>query len=725
MNIDKNRSSEHAVFFLCIVYGFLLALRQIENFDIWWHLKSGEMIVNTFHIPQKEMFSHTIPGALRVPHEWLSQVLFYISFKTGGLAGLGIFAAVIISLTAAITWMRGRRMGSNMWVLAGILMWVLLIARLRFMTRPHIFLFLLAGVLLFLLEQYDRKGKRIFAWLTIPCMAIWANLHGSFPLGFIFLFFWSIASVLRTRSLFPLVIFIIAAVATTINPSGLQLHVSVVKDLFIKATVNPTVNNEEFMSPSFMGYKLFWSFLCFSFIIIITSARKVRISILEAVTFASTVVLSVKGIYYIPVFVFLASPYTAYRVSVLLDTLLNKLKHSGFSFLGSRTLAGSMLVIAMFIGFADAYGPYKTYRWGIGLDERSIPEKAAEFLDATDLKDIKLYNNLRFGGYLAWRLYPRFRISMDGRGVFLPFIETLAIQEWNDYVTLMKRYNFDVAVTSFNPETTFESFLRNDPAWSLVYWNDRSLIYAKRGNVPEAFIDEWEYKYVSPFSLDYTYLKKPVSEGKGAAVIDELNRAISDNQQSFKPWVYIGYVKELMGDISGSIDAYEKALAINPEIGVFHYNIADQLGRLYLVSKKPEQASMAFEQHFSAHPEEGMSLYYYALALYQLKEYEKSKINFKKYLDEQPDNPNALTDFGFLLIDMRSLNEAEQYFKKALTISEKGTAMYGLALTYQKMGSCDKSIPLWQQIITLKMLPEKWIDASIRFKEACEKETIK
>ena len=217
-------------------------------------------------------------------------------------------------------------------------------------------------------------------------------------------------------------------------------------------------------------------------------------------------------------------------------------------------------------------------------------------------------------------------------------------------------------------------------------------------------------------------MKKPVSEGKGTAVIGELNRVISVNQQSFKPWVYMGYVKELMGDITGSIEAYEKAIAVNPEIGVFHYNIADQLGRLYLVSKKPEQASTAFEQHFSAHPEEGMSLYYYALALYQIKEYEKSKSKFKKYLDEQPDNPNALTDFGYLLIDMGSLEEAEQYFKKALTVSEKGPAMYGLALTYQKMGSCEKSLPLWRQISMSKMLPEKWINASRRFKEACEKE---
>ena len=88
------------VFFVVMVLGlFLMTLRPIADPDFWWHLRTGQLIVQTQSIPHIDPFSFTKTGAPWITHEWLSELFIYKLFQLGGY-GLLIFIFSLIITTA-------------------------------------------------------------------------------------------------------------------------------------------------------------------------------------------------------------------------------------------------------------------------------------------------------------------------------------------------------------------------------------------------------------------------------------------------------------------------------------------------------------------------------------------------------------------------------------------------------------------------------------------------
>ena len=66
------------VFAAVLLFGLLaMTARNALDPDLWWHLRTGQWIVDTGHIPHADPFSFTRTGHAWVSHEWLSEVAFY------------------------------------------------------------------------------------------------------------------------------------------------------------------------------------------------------------------------------------------------------------------------------------------------------------------------------------------------------------------------------------------------------------------------------------------------------------------------------------------------------------------------------------------------------------------------------------------------------------------------------------------------------------------------
>ncbi|MDT8306810.1 MAG: hypothetical protein RRC07_12810, partial [Anaerolineae bacterium] len=52
---------------------FVVAVRKTVDPDLWWHLRTGEYILNN-GLPRTDVFSFTVPDHRWITHEWLSQV---------------------------------------------------------------------------------------------------------------------------------------------------------------------------------------------------------------------------------------------------------------------------------------------------------------------------------------------------------------------------------------------------------------------------------------------------------------------------------------------------------------------------------------------------------------------------------------------------------------------------------------------------------------------------
>jgi hypothetical protein len=73
--------------FLVLGSALVLSLVKLDDYDIWWHLKCGEIFLSEKKILRSEIFSYTAYGAPWVNGYLLAQVFFYLIFRLGGYEG--------------------------------------------------------------------------------------------------------------------------------------------------------------------------------------------------------------------------------------------------------------------------------------------------------------------------------------------------------------------------------------------------------------------------------------------------------------------------------------------------------------------------------------------------------------------------------------------------------------------------------------------------------------
>src|SRR2546422_5724995 len=64
------------------VAAFVMA--QLYDPDYFWHLRTGQLILDTRGLPSHDPFSFTRPDAPWVLHEWLFEVMLYSVYSIGG-----------------------------------------------------------------------------------------------------------------------------------------------------------------------------------------------------------------------------------------------------------------------------------------------------------------------------------------------------------------------------------------------------------------------------------------------------------------------------------------------------------------------------------------------------------------------------------------------------------------------------------------------------------------
>jgi hypothetical protein len=156
--------------------------RVLADGDTFWHLVIGEHIFRDKSFPVVDEYSYTMAGAPWIAKEWLSQILFYITYSVAGWFGVALFTATIAALSYSIlfAWLCRRVepiVALTMTAVAFSLGLVTLLA------RPQIFSYLMLTLcacgLVGALEQKKTP------WWLVPLAALWANLHASFPIALV------------------------------------------------------------------------------------------------------------------------------------------------------------------------------------------------------------------------------------------------------------------------------------------------------------------------------------------------------------------------------------------------------------------------------------------------------------------------------------------------------------------------------------------------------------
>jgi hypothetical protein len=150
--------------------------------DLWWHVKTGELILSTHKWATTDPYSYTSYGAPWMSCEWLGDVLLAAVYRLGGLWGL---EALLIVLASAVTLalyglatLRSRNSKAGFVAAAALLA----LANLSFTLRPQMLGYLFLILTLIAVERF-RQGKQRAVWLLPILFLIWINTHGSWIVG--------------------------------------------------------------------------------------------------------------------------------------------------------------------------------------------------------------------------------------------------------------------------------------------------------------------------------------------------------------------------------------------------------------------------------------------------------------------------------------------------------------------------------------------------------------
>ena len=233
--------------------------------DLSAHIRMGETILTTGQIPTHSLASYTAASDYMVAHAWLSEIIFALLFRIGGLPLLSIVTGALVGLTHGSIALFLRKRGADpRWAFLAALL-SLALGSTHWLTRPHMFSIVGAAITLFLLES-DRKRRALY---FLPLFAVWANLHGGWLYGLTMIGAFIVGDLgeaffspierqewLR-RAKDNSIALALASVATFANPYGFRLHEEVISAVTSTSLAN---NIAEFLAPNFQDAGQ-WPFL--------------------------------------------------------------------------------------------------------------------------------------------------------------------------------------------------------------------------------------------------------------------------------------------------------------------------------------------------------------------------------------------------------------------------------------------------------------------------------
>src|ERR1700688_938954 len=155
--ILESLRSPQIAFAATLLFGLLaMTARPATDPDLWWHLRTGQWIVETGHVPHSDPFSFTRAGHAWVSHEWLSEVVFYELWKHAGAAALIVFSAIITTAGFMLLYLRCLFYGAEKHWAAAATAFGALPPAPSSAVRPQIFTSTLPSLLLWPLESSNK-----------------------------------------------------------------------------------------------------------------------------------------------------------------------------------------------------------------------------------------------------------------------------------------------------------------------------------------------------------------------------------------------------------------------------------------------------------------------------------------------------------------------------------------------------------------------------------------
>jgi tetratricopeptide (TPR) repeat protein len=173
----------------------VLACQELRDSDAWWHLRSGQWILENRRLPTLDPFTFASADREWIDLHWGFQVPLALVYRLGGVAGMILLAAAMCGVTLLIA-MTARMRDWPAWVVAAAWIPALLVMSSRLPPRPEIFSLVFLAAYMAVLLRCDQRPA--LAWALPAIQVVWVNSHGLFILGPLILGAYIVDGVLGT-----------------------------------------------------------------------------------------------------------------------------------------------------------------------------------------------------------------------------------------------------------------------------------------------------------------------------------------------------------------------------------------------------------------------------------------------------------------------------------------------------------------------------------------------
>ena len=452
--------------------------------DSYWHVAAGRWIAEHAAVPTKDVWSHSVPGIPWTAHEWLSELLMFRIWQSGGWFSVQVLASAAYALTAAVMLRFLIRRVSAPVALAATLLCVEMM-RSHFVIRPHVLVWPLTAVWVSALVDAVENRRTPSLWL-LPLLVLWANMHASFTMGIGLAGALALDALLSERDRAARVavakgwaVFGVACVlCTLLNPRGVNAISHAAGVMSMSATLDIV---REWLSPDFHHFNitLVWLGLLFTAAL----SGRLRLSPVRIAMLLGLVYLTLKHQRYqatlglVSPFL-VALPLAGVFASPTSTNGAAERRDAGWEAWARRPakVIGLMLCLALAVATAQLIH----LRRFDDTNPAVTPTRAVDAFDATGVTG-RVFNDYVLGGYLIHRGIPVF---IDGRG---DMYGDAFMLEWSRAINLTRPRSlenvfakYDIGWTLLPPHAPAVELLDHLGAWERIYGDSVAVVHVRR-----------------------------------------------------------------------------------------------------------------------------------------------------------------------------------------------------------------------------------------------------
>jgi tetratricopeptide (TPR) repeat protein len=707
---------------VALVYALLAGLRTAADLDLGWQLASGRWVVQHHSVPSVDVLSYTAAG-----RPWIypvgGEVIFYLAYLVGGYGLLSWLGAAACVGTIALLLRRGSAVTAALAILA-----VPLIA-LRTTPRADMFTVVLFAAFFSLLWEHYQTG-RARLWLLPLLMVTWVNLHLGFIAGLGLLIAYAVAELLQAtvsgkqrpmalrRSQDAATWLGMTVLATLVNPWGWGIYRAILLQRRVSA-------QHDFLIMEWLPVPLNWTALIRSFSLRDTTRSSIYVLLAIALIAA---MLALWRAELGAALLLLAAAYEAVqhgRMGALFacvvvvvggPILADAVAHSGARIPRQRArwaLAWTAVALLVLLSGCRSYDlvtnrfyfrSTSSATFGAGLGWW-FPQRAAEFIQKASLPG-EVFNTYDEGGYVAWKLGPARRDTIDGRAIPFGVVQMERNNQllksspdsalWQEETG---RYSINTILLPLGRFHGIElvqlQAFCSSTLWQVVYLDEVSAVLVRRTPQTE------ELRRRLAVNCATAPLPRQAPSGNGA--------------EAFNAWSNAAALLSALGRNSEGLTAIDHALDLFPGSAFAHWlrgNLLSKLGR-------PEESGEEYLLSASLEPND---LTWAALAQYYGDGGWTSEAiaDMRRAVALSPQPYPLLVNLGYLYLKtgqpeaaLRTFNRAESNAPRDVRAADNGTFDFmvtqGRSVAWDEMGDLPRAIALEEQAIQFKPdAPEPW-----------------